>query len=502
MDHFPVVTVILLLPLLGAVVIMLTPEKEVDRIRWTAVAVTFLSVVLSLFLLFSYDKNLGGYQFVDNVVWVKSLGISYKVGVDGISIPMVLLTSLVIFTGVFVSWVGIKHRIKEHYIFLLILVTGTQGVFVSLDLLFFIFFYELAVIPMYPLIGIWGSANREYATMKLTLYLSFGAVFALLGILVLYFTAGAITGNYTFDMVEISKVAFDPKFQTLIFLPLLFGFGVLVPVAPFHSWSPIGHAAAPSAVSMLHAGVLMKLGAYGILRIAMGILPSGVHFWMPVVAVLCVINIFYGGLVAMSRKDMKFMIGYSSSSHMGYVLLGFVTLNYVGVDGAVLLMFAHGIMTALAFALIGYVYDQAHTRMTYDFSGIAHKMPFIAISFAFMAFASSGLPGFANFASELMVIVGAFKEYPVQAVIAVFGVVITATYMLRALRNVFFRELDPRWEGLKDATGWKEKFPYILLIIILLIVGFYPRILVDIINVSVVPLVDRINAATPGTLGF
>ncbi|HXI09570.1 MAG TPA: NADH-quinone oxidoreductase subunit M [Thermodesulfobacteriota bacterium] len=498
MEGFPVISAIIAAPLAAVVIMLFLKDEMLWLVRAIAVTTTSFCLVLSLYMLWAYDKARGGYQFVERIEWVRSLGISYYVGVDGISIAMIVLTAFVIFTGVFVSWVGVKQRVREHYIFLLLLVAGVFGVFASLDLLFFYLFYELAVIPMYPLIGIWGSANREYATMKLTLYLSFGAVFALLGILSLYFVAGAQTGTYTFDMIAISKLTLDRSYQIKVFLPLLFGFGVLVPLAPFHSWSPIGHAAAPSAVSMLHAGVLMKLGAYGILRIAMGMLPAGAQFWMPYVAVLCLINIFYGGFVAMSRKDMKFMIGYSSSSHMGYVLLGLATLNYIGVNGAVLLMFAHGIMTALAFSLIGFIYDQAHTRMMYDFSGLAKKLPFVAIAFAIMGFASSGLPGLANFVAELMVFIGAFKDYPFQAVIAVFGIIVTATYMLRCLRDVFFREPQDRWDDLKDATSFVERFPFVILIAVLLIVGFYPSIIVDIINTGVVPLVNKINSVPLG----
>ncbi|MFQ5459522.1 MAG: NuoM family protein [Anaerolineae bacterium] len=493
MEGFPVISAIILSPLIGVIILLFVDDRRISLVRAIAVVSTLIPLVLSLYLLFAYDKEAGGYQFVEKIEWVRSLGVSYHVGVDGINISMVLLTSIVIFTGVFVSWTGVKHRIREHYIFLLLLVTGVFGVFTSLDLLFFLLFYELAVIPMYPLIGIWGSANREYATMKLTLYLSLGGLIALLGVLSIYFVAGSMTGVYTFDMVQIGQLAFERGYQIKVFLPLLLGFGVLVPLAPFHSWSPIGHAAAPSAVSMLHAGVLMKLGAFGILRIAMGLLPEGAQFWMPVVAILCLINIFYGGMVAMARRDMKFMIGYSSSSHMGYVLLGLATINYIGVNGAVLLMFAHGIMTALAFSLIGYVYDQAHTRMMYDFSGLAKKLPFVAFSFALMGFASSGLPGLANFAAEIMVFIGAFKDYPLQAVIAIFGIIMTATYMLRAIRDVFFREPQSRWDGLRDAESFVERFPFVILMLVLLIVGLYPAVLVDLINSGVVPLVDNIN---------
>ncbi|NOS35630.1 MAG: NADH-quinone oxidoreductase subunit M [Deltaproteobacteria bacterium] len=496
MENFPIITAIILAPTIAVLILLFVKEESVDLIHGIAVVATAIPLALSFYLLCAFDRVKGGFQFIEKVEWIKSLGVSYHVGVDGISVAMVLLTSIVIFTGVFVSWVGVKKRVKEHYIFLLLLVAGVYGVFTSIDLLFFFLFYELAVIPMYPLIGIWGSANREYASMKLTLYLSLGGLFALLGLLSIYFTAGSISGVYTFDMFEVGKIALPPLYQKLVFIPLLIGFGTLVPLAPFHSWSPIGHAAAPSAVSMLHAGVLMKLGAYGLIRIAMGLLPEGAQFWMPIVAALCLINIFYGGMVALARKDMKFMIGYSSSSHMGYVLLGMATLNYIGLNGAVLLMFAHGIMTALAFSLIGFVYDQAHTRMTYDFSGLAKQMPFVAFAFALMAFASSGLPGLANFVAELMIFIAAFMTYPLHAVVAVFGIIITATYMLRAIRNVFFREPMPEWDHLRDARTFVERFPYIILMVVLLFVGCYPSILVDIINSGVVPLVDKINGVT------
>ncbi len=498
MEGFPILSVIIGLPLVAVLFLLFVKEESIYLIRCVSAVTTFICLLLSLILMFKYDTEAAGFQFIEKIEWVKSMGISYHLGVDGISVLMIVLTSFVIFTGVFVSWVGIKTRIKEHYILMLLLVAGVFGVFAALDMLLFYFFYELAVIPMYPLIGIWGSANREYATMKLTLYLSFGAVFALLGILAIYFTAGAQTGTYTFDMLEMSAVVFDRSFQIKAFIPLIFGFGVLVPLAPFHSWSPIGHAAAPSAVSMLHAGVLMKLGAYGIIRLAMGLLPEGAVYWMPYVAGLCLINIFYGGMVALSRKDLKFMVGYSSSSHMGYVLLGLATLGTVGVNGAVMLMFAHGIMTALAFSLIGFIYDQTHTRMIYDLSGLAKKVPFLAVSFAMMAFASSGLPGFANFVAELMVFIGAFKVYPIHTIIAVFGIIVTATYMLRAVRTVFFCEPLEKWDGLRDAKTFVERMPYVVLVAVLLIVGFYPAIVLDLIDSGVVPLINKINGVPLG----
>lgn len=493
--NFPLLSAIMFAPFIGALLITMLPRGNKMGVRWIALISTGISLILAMYMTFIYSIEKGGYQFVEKIEWVKSLGISYHLGVDGISVAMVLLTAFVIFTGVLVSWVSIQTREKEFFFFLLTLVFGVQGVFMSLDLLFFYLFYELAVIPMFPLIGIWGSSNREYATMKLTLYLTFGSLIALVALIAIYFFAGEVNGYLTFDMTKLANTGFDPEFQKLFFPALLFGFSALIPMMPFHSWSPAGHAAAPTAVSMLHAGVLMKLGAYAVIRICLDMFPVGAQAWMPVVAVLCVLNMVFGGLVAMRRRDFKFMIGYSSSSHMGYVLLGLACVNLIGINGAVLVMFAHGIMTALAFALIGFIYDRTHTRMIYDFSGLAKHIPFVGVCFAIMAFASAGLPGFANFVGELMVFIAAFEVYPWAAVAAVFGVIITATYMLRSIRDAFFSEPDPRWEGLEDAHTFLHRAPFVILIAILLIVGFYPIPLIDLINSGVEPLVDKLNGA-------
>ncbi|MDH3973269.1 MAG: NADH-quinone oxidoreductase subunit M [Deltaproteobacteria bacterium] len=493
--NFPLLSAIMFLPLIGAVIIAVLPRGNKMGVRWTAVISTGLSLVLSLYMTWAYDTTAGGYQFVEKITWVETLGVQYFLGVDGISVSMVLLTAFVIFTGCLVSWVSIQEREKEFFFFLLTLVFGVHGVFMSLDLLFFYLFYELAVIPMYPLIGIWGSSNKEYATMKLTIYLTLGSLIALVALLAMYFLAGEVNGYLTFDMTVLASTPYGVDFQWYFFPALLFGFSALIPMMPFHSWSPAGHAAAPTAVSMLHAGVLMKLGAYAVIRICLDMFPAGAQAWMPLVAALCVLNMIFGGLVAMSKRDFKFMIGYSSSSHMGYVLLGLACVNIAGINGAVMVMFAHGIMTALAFALIGFIYDRAHTRMIYDFSGLAKHIPFLGVCFAIMAFASAGLPGFANFVGELLVIIAAFKVYPLAAVAAVFGIIISATYMLRAIRDAFFSEPDPKWADLEDAHTFLHRAPYVILISILLIVGFYPFPLLEIINSGVEPLVDKLNHA-------
>ena len=501
--------IVLLAPAVGCFLLFLMKERDDadrERIRGTATLFVTLSLLSSLWMWMRYDEGGERYQFVVDASWAPSLGIGFRLGVDGISIAMVVLTSVVIWAGCYVSR-SIKDRVKEHYILLLALVTGVFGVFLSLDLFFFYFFYEMAVIPMYLLIGVWGSRaaqySKEYATMKLTLYLTTGAVFALVGLLAVYFegsrallAAGELPAGvtHTFDIRLLSKAVLSAGFQKAWFPVVFLGFACIVPMWPLHSWSPIGHAAAPSAVSMLHAGVLMKLGAYGILRLGFDILPEGTKFWMGWVAVLCCMNILYGGLVAMAQRDMKFIIGFSSSSHMGYVLLGLATVGAMGVSGAVFLMFAHGIMTALAFGLVGWFYDQTHTRVVDDLGGMIRQMPFVGTCFVIMAMASAGLPGFANFASELMVILGAWdSSFPLAGtglsvpgwlptVAAIWGIVISATYLLRAVRDAWFGPSNPRWEGLQDARTFRQRLPFAGLILVLVLTGCFPRTILDTIK--------------------
>ncbi|MBI4355970.1 MAG: NADH-quinone oxidoreductase subunit M [Candidatus Omnitrophica bacterium] len=487
-------------PALGMTLLLFVPRTQEAWVRRIAVAATTVSLALALILVGSYDRAAGGYQFVTEIPWVPQVGIAFHVGADGISVAMLLLHALCAWTGVLISY-SIKERVKEYYLFYLTLITGVFGVFASLDLFFFYLFYEMAVIPMYPLIGIWGSDasnaySKEYATMKLTLYLTSGAVLALLGLLVLYGGSGISTFSLPALEHHLALHPLPPELQRWIFPFLLIGFGVIAPLWPFHSWSPIGHAAAPSAVSMLHAGVLMKLGSYAIIRIAISLLPEGAAAWLPLVATVCIMNIIYGGLVAMAQQDAKFIIGYSSSSHMGYVLLGLSTLNIIGLNGAVYLMVAHGWMTALAFALIGFIYDQAHTRMLPDWGGLAKQLPFIATAVSFMAMASAGVPGFGNFVAELLIFVGAWEKYRWQTVAAVFGVVITATYLLRFVRSGFFGETLSRWDELRDATTPFQRLPFVALIVALLILGCWPNGLLPIIDTGSRALLQRIGAST------
>jgi NADH-quinone oxidoreductase subunit M len=477
------ITWIVLSPFIGVLLILAIPKNREDWIRRISVLASGIPLSIVLVLMVQYDRLHGGYQWVERVAWIPSLGIQYQVGADGISLTLLALHALASFTGVLISY-RILNRVKEYFIFYLILIGGVYGVFSSLDLFFFYLFYEMAVIPMFPLIGIWGSGDKDYATMKLTLYLTAGAVLALFGLLGLYWMSGA----HSFDLIFLERYLrqnpLPGAIQRWLFPFLLIGFGVIAPMWPLHSWSPVGHAAAPSAVSMLHAGVLMKLGSYAILRIGIQTLPEGAFVWLPWVAGIACMNILYGGWVAMAQKDIKFLIGYSSSSHMGYVLLGLACLNPVGLNGAVLLMFAHGLMTALAFAAVGHIYDQTHTRIFADWGGLARQTPFIATAFTMAALASSGLPGFANFVSELLVFFGAWNTYRLPAIVAVLGIVITAFYMLRGVRTAFFGPLNPKWIGVvQDATPF-ERIPYLVLLGSLIVVGCWPRMLTDLIASS------------------
>ncbi|MBI4354455.1 MAG: NADH-quinone oxidoreductase subunit M [Candidatus Omnitrophica bacterium] len=499
---------ILLSPAIGALALLLVPQQRVDWVRRIAVASMTVALGMALWLVTHYDRSAGGYQFQVHLPWMQSLGIGFHLGVDGISVVLVLLHALCAFAGVLISY-AVKQRVKEYYIFYLVLITGVFGVFLSLDLFFFYFFYEMAVIPMYPLIGIWGSDtkeggvvrfSKEYAAMKLTIYLTSGAVVALIGLLWLY----TISGLRSFDLVALEQhLIANPlpaSLQGWIFPLLAIGFGVIAPMWPLHSWSPIGHAAAPSAVSMLHAAVLMKLGSYAILRLAITLLPQGAQMWMPWIAGLCTMNIIYGGLVAMSQKDLKFIIGYSSSSHMGYVLLGLAALTPLALNGAVLLMFAHGIMTALAFALVGHIYDEAHTRSLPELGGLAKRLPFLATCGVIAAMASSGLPGFANFVAELLVILGSWDRYRLQAILAMLGIVITSVYMLRMVRGVFFGNLPLALAHTRDASTPFARLPYVALIAALLLVGCWPAPLVRLIDVSTRPLIARTIQPAPQEL--
>ncbi|MCU0491842.1 MAG: NADH-quinone oxidoreductase subunit M [Chloroflexaceae bacterium] len=477
---------------LPAVIIAFIPSTQRDLMRWVGTGFAFVSLVLSLLVFFAYNPARGGFQFMEQLPWMPQLGISYLLGVDGISIPMLVLNGIVIFTGALMSW-NIEERTKEYWVLLLLLTTGVYGVFVSLDLFLFFVFYELAVLPMYLLIGIWGSTRREYGAMKLTLFLMAGSAACIIGMLALYFGSGL----RTFNMLELSRtLSLSREFQFAFFMPMFLGFAVLAGMFPFHTWSPTGHVAAPTAVSMLHAGVLMKLGAYGCLRAAMWLMPQGAQQWLPIIAVLTLLNVVYGASIALVQRDAKFMIGYSSVSHMGLVMMALAAGTQIALMGAVLQMFAHGVMTALFFAVVGrMIYERTHTRQLPELGGLGRVMPFAAGMFVLGGLSSMGMPGFAGFWAELNIFMGVWERYPLIAILAVISIPITGAYILRAIYQMFFGEVkNPEFLKLPKLT-WQEYTGAAVLAVVLIGVGLYPAILSEMINQGVAPIAQQLNSA-------
>ena len=485
-------------PLLAAGLLTAVPSRYPQVVRLIAVAVGFALFGLSCYTFFAYQLASGEqFQFELRWAWIENVGflgddgITLHLGVDGIAAPMVLLTGIVAFAGTLVSW-KIEYRNKDYFVLFMLLVSGVFGVFASLDLFFWFFFYELAVLPMYLLIGVWGASSvfptfartKEYGAIKLTLYLVGASVLIFIGIFAVFIEAGLGTFDLPALWAYSEETGFDPNFQKVVFPLFLIGCGVLAGLWPFHTWSPDGHVAAPTAVSMLHAGVLMKLGAFGIIRLGMQLTPEGAEFWMPALIVLATVNVVYGAVSAMSQTDFKYMVGYSSVSHMGYVLMGLATLNVIGVNGAVLQMFSHGVMTALMFAMVGALYDQAHVREMSVFGGLAQRMPRFVAFFAIAGLASLGLPGLSGFIAEFHVFVGTFQTYPALGGLAVLGAAITAVYILRMLALAFFGPANERWKDLLEMNRF-EQAGGALLIAFILLMGVFPSPFVDRIVESV-----------------
>jgi NADH-quinone oxidoreductase subunit M len=501
-----VLLALIVIPLAAAAVLVFMPSDRKDLVRQFSVLVGAVLFALSAYVFIDYqagDEQFTmtlQYDWLSNVGILGEDGITLYLGVDGIAAVMVLLNGVVTFAGTLISW-KIENKNKDFFILFFILTTGVFGTFTSLDLFFFFFFYELAVLPMYLLIAVWGSSTRfptflrtkEYSGLKLMMMLVAASVLIFFGIFAVFIEADI----GTFSLPDLYAVAedggFDTDFQKLVFPLFAIGAGCLAGLWPFHTWSPDGHVAAPTAVSMLHAGVLMKLGAFGILRLGIQLLPEGAEFWMPGLIVLACINVLYGAVSAMAQTDFKYVIGYSSVSHMGYVLLGLATLSDVGVNGAALQMFSHGVMTALMFAMVGAVYDQAHTRELALFGGLAKKMPRFAIYFVIAGLTSVGLPGLSGFVAEFHVFVGTFEDYPWAGALAILGAGITAVYIFRLLALSFFGTFnEERWGFLKEMNRY-EMAGGALLIVFILFMGLWPAPFVDRISPTVVNFLPAVG---------
>lgn len=502
--NFPFLSVITFTPIVAALVILLLPATRKNEARSVALGAAVFALLLSFWVYLNYDQAAGGYQFIEKYNWLPALGISLHFGVDGMSTPLVLLTGVVMFTGVLISWgdddkhvmAGIQDRPREFFAFLFILATGVFGVFVSLDLFMLFFFYEIAVFPMYLLIAIWGwIVTREYAAMKLTLYLFLGSVVSLVGVLVMYFAQYQNTGLLTFDMLQMEKAGFSQTFQNIWFLPVFLGFAVLGGIWPFHNWSPDGHVAAPTAVSMFHAGVLMKLGAFAALRVGIMLLPQGAQTWSWLILTFAAIAVVYGAYIAFVQTDLKYMIGFSSVSHMGLVMLGFSTLNRAGLTGAGVQMFSHGVMTALFFAITGMIYDRSHTRQIPELGGMNKVMPFAAIGFIIGGLVSMGMPGFSGFIAEFPIFMGVWGRQWLVAVIASISIIITAAYIMRNIRQVFFSDLPEKLEGHLTDVTMLDKIAITTLCLFMILIGLFPSIIVPMVQTGVENILRLLGGA-------
>ena len=490
-------TLILALPLIAAIALTFVPRNNAVIFRAAAVGVTFITMLLAVLMFCQFNNattDTNGYKFVSTIpgLGAASLGIICKLGVDGLNVGLVLMGAIVAFAAACCSF-EIKSREKEFYILLLVMTGGILGAFMSLDLFFFYFFHELALVPTFIMIGVWGRGEKKnYATFQITLYLSIGALLALVGLIALYLQLP--TDIRTFDIPTLTKYFAEHTMahsaQMFVFPLLLLGFSILVSLWPFHSWAPLGYGSAPSATAMLHAGVLKKFGLYGLIRVATPFCPDVAQSHLQLIAWLALGNVLYVGWVAMKQKNLNLLIGNSSVAHMGMIFLGIASLNLIGVTGAVVIMIAHGFLAALTFGLSGYIYNQTGTLEMSELGGLAKKLRFIGVAFVMAAMAGCGLPGFLNFWGEVQVFFGAWQmpALRVVTVLAVWGaLIIGAVYMLRAVRAVMHGAMPEKWANLSDANLWR-KLPYVVLIVSLLVFGFFPKLLTE----KITPVTEQI----------
>lgn len=466
--NIPILSGLIFLPLAGMLAILLTPKGQERLIRLTATVITAIVFGLSLLLLISFQTTTGAMQFQERVLWIPQLSVYYHLGVDGVSILMVFATGLLSFLACLASW-GIKERVKEYFALYLLLVTGMMGTFLALDLFLFYIFWEVVLVPMYFLIGVWGGPRKEYAAIKFFLYTLAGSMFMLIGILALYFASEP----HTFNLLELANNQFTLRFQQILFMAFFLGFAIKVPIWPFHTWLPDAHVEAPTPISVLLAGVLLKMGAYGFYRISYPLFPDAARWFGLFMGILAVIGIVYGGFVAFAQTDFKKMVAYSSVSHMGFVLLGLAVFTETGFNGAMLQMFNHAVITGGLFLLVGVLYDRSHTRDLNSFGGVWVKMPVYGGILVFVSLASLGLPGLSGFVSEFMILLGSFGVYRWMVIVSCIGILLAAAYLLYMIQRVLLGPLNSKWATLTDISA-REIVTLVPLMVLILVLGVYP----------------------------
>jgi NADH-quinone oxidoreductase subunit M len=488
--NFPILSLMTFTPLLGMILILLLKKEQERTARFLAGVFSFIPLILSFMLLSKYDGSTSQLQFVEKFDWIPSLGVTYFMGADGLSVPMLFLTALLCFVAVIYSFGDIKERVRQYFAFILLLETGLIGVFAALDFFLFYIFWEVVLVPMYFLIGIWGHGRKEYSAIKFFLYTLFGSLFMLVGILALYFTVEPHTLNM---MILIEKAPqLTRGFQLIVFLAFYVAFAVKVPIFPFHTWLPDAHVDAPTAVSVILAGILLKMGVYGFLRISYPMFPEGAIYFALPIGILALINIVYGALVCMAQKDLKKMIAYSSVSHMGYCMLGMAAITVTGISGCVFQMVSHGLITGALFLLVGVLYERAHTREIGAFGGLWIKLPVYSGIMTLFCLGSLGLPGLSGFVSEFMVFIGSYPSFKVIVPLAVIGVVITAAYFLRMVQRIFLGTFNTKWEALTEING-REIFTVTPLAILMIGIGVYPAPLVNMIKATMENIVRLVS---------
>ncbi len=497
--QLPIVSVLIFLPLVGIVPLLFLDQKNDKVLKGYTLALSLVIFVLSLRLWFGFNDGYGGMQFVERHDWLPQYGVSYYVGLDGFSILLVMLTTFLTPLCVLATWDDVQFRVKEFMICLLFMMSGMIGVFASLDIFLFYVFWELQLIPMYLLIGVWGNpARRVYAAVKFFLFTMFGSLLMLVAILVLYFYAGKATGTYTFDLLKLYGLNVPFHMQFWMFLAFALAFAIKVPMFPFHTWLPDAHTEAPTVGSVILAAVLLKMGTYGFLRFNMPLFPEAAHYFVPLFSILAVIGIVYGALVSMVQTDLKRLIAFSSVSHLGFVMLGLFAFNTQGVQGGIIQMINHGLSTGALFLIVGCIYERRHTRMIAEFGGLSTPMPIYAAIFMIVALSSIGLPGLNGFVGEFLILLGAFKVNKLYAAIAATGVIFAACYMLWMFQRVMFGQVtNEKNKDLKDLS-WREIAYFAPLLLFIVWIGVYPSTFLNKTKATTAQFVAQMEKAKGG----